>query len=237
MRRAGLAIVALGLGLGLVLAAWLSGAYAPDPPAAAHRQAGPLPAAGPLRIVALGTSLTRNSGWPDRLAERLAVCSGRAVSVEQIAKVGANSSWGLAQADRVVAARPDLVLVEFAVNDADLTDGLSLSRADANHRALVAAIRAAAPEAQLVLMTTNPAHGLRGLIRPWLAAHNAQYRSLAAEQGLGLIDLAPIWRAALAEGDARAMLPDGLHPTEAAVEQVALPVIAAQLGRLLPGCS
>ena len=66
-RRAGPAAPALGLGLGPGLAAWLTGAYAPDPPAAAHREVALcLPRA--LRIVALGTSLTCNGGWPDKLA-------------------------------------------------------------------------------------------------------------------------------------------------------------------------
>ena len=71
-------------------------------------------------------------------------------------------------------------------------------------------------------MTTNPAHGLRGLIRPWLAAHNARYRSPPPSRA-GPDRPSPRSGAALAEGDARTMLPDGLHPTEAAVDEVALP--------------
>lgn len=230
------ALAALGLCVCLGLAGRLSGAYAPDPAEPQHRLAAALPADRPIRIVALGTSLTRRSGWPDRLAEQLTACAGRSVTVTPIAKVGANSRWGLAQAGRVIAEKPDLVLIEFAVNDADLLDGQSRARSRANHRALVDQLTASLPGIRLVLMTTNPADGARGLVRPWLAAYNADYRRLAADRDLGLIDLAPVWTAALATGRSRALLPDGLHPTEAAVESVALPVIAAELGKLVPGC-
>ncbi len=192
----------------------------------------------PIRIVALGTSLTRNALWPDSLASVLTVCSGRPVLVTRIAEVGENSAWGLTQVQAVAAMRPDLVLIEFAINDADLRDGQSLDAALGAHQRLIDALAAEAPAARPVLMTTNRAFGMRGLLRPWLGAHYEQYRRLAAERQIGLIDLAPLWTAAPATGqDGAPLLPDGLHPTDAAVAHVAFPTLVTELGRRLPGCA
>ena len=45
------------------------------------------------------------------------------------------------------------------------------------------------------------------------------YRELAAAAGVGLIDIARRWAAR--DGDARdARIPDGLHPTDAAMREV-----------------
>lgn len=224
---------------GLWAAGRAAGLYAAEPPLPAHRLPDPVPApgTGPFRIVALGTSLTARGDWPDSLGARLSACAGRPVTVERVAKAGAGSNWGRDQAAAVLALAPDLVLIEFAINDADLRDGVSLARARDNHLALIGALGADRPGLPLMLMTMNRAEGLRGLMRPRLAAYHAQYRDLAAGQGLGLVDLAPLWAAALAAGRGPELLPDGLHPTDAAVAEIALPAMEAQIGRLLPGCS
>ncbi len=196
------------------------------------------PGQGPIRIVALGTSLTRNGLWPDDLASALIACSGRPVLVTRIAEVGENSAWGLTQVQAVTALQPDLVLIEFAINDADLRDGQNLDAALDAHQRLLDALATAAPAARPVLMTTNRAFGLRGLMRPWLSAHYEQYRRLAAARHIGLIDLAPLWAAAPATGqDGVPLLPDGLHPTDAAVARVAFSSLVTELGRRLPGCA
>lgn len=196
----------------------------------------PAPDVTPLKIVALGTSLTQNASWPDRLAQELAACSGRPVEIERIARPGANSDWGRTQGARAIAADPDLVLVEFAINDSDLRDGVSLDRARRNHLSLLQDLAEERPSAALYLMTMNGAEGLRGALRPWLGAHNDQYRRLAAEQGAGLIDLAPLWANELRAGRGAELMPDGLHPTEMAVSEVALPAMVAALRQVVPGC-
>ena len=245
MRGLGLAVGGLlALLLGLVALTWRDGAdglRGQDPAGPQHRfsETEVLPMGKtPLRIVALGTSLTRNALWPDDLARALTACSGRPVLVTRIAEVGENSAWGLTQAQAVAALTPDLVLIEFAINDADLRDGLSLDAALDAHLRLLDVLAAEAPAARPVLMTMNRAFGLRGLLRPWLGAHYAQYRRLAAERDIGLIDLAPLWSAAPATGpDGVRLLPDGLHPTDAAVAHIALPSLVTELGRRLPGCA
>lgn len=185
-----------------------------------------------LRVAVLGTSLTARYAWPEEMRAGLAACLGRAVTLTKTAKAGAGSDWGATAVSEIAAGRPDLTLIEFSINDADLTDGIWLNVARRRHQAMIDALRAANPDMRIALVTMSPAHGPRGWVRPFLGAHEDMYRRLAEEMDLDLIDLAPLWAAALEEGGS-GLLPDGLHPTEAAVAKVALPTIAAQAGKIL----
>ena len=187
---------------------------------------GPAGAAEPLTIVALGTSLTEGSDWPQRLGARLSACWQWPVHVESVARSGMTSTWGLQQVERVASFRPDIVLVEFAMNDANWRRFVSRERSRANVVAIGRGIRERAPRARLFLMTTNVVHGLRGMMRPNVGAYYELYRAIAASEGLGLIDLAPIW-AALPREALRRAVPDGVHPPPDAFERVALSAVAA----------
>ena len=217
---AGMAAVAMALAAGLL-------PVGRTPAAPADR---PLPrlalSAAPLRIVALGTSLTQRPGWPEALEARLAACLGRPVTLVRVARTGAGTTWALGETATVVAARPDLVLVEFVTNDADIADGIGLVASRANHAALLDALAAGAPGVPVLLMTMNPVDGpLRQLQRPFLADYDVMLRDLAAARGLGLADLAPRWRAAIA-ADPALRPPDGLHPGAAAAAEVVVPALA-----------
>ncbi|MFV0515686.1 MAG: SGNH/GDSL hydrolase family protein [Jhaorihella sp.] len=181
------------------------------------------PPDGPLRIVFLGTSLTASYGWPDRLAD----CAGRPLAVSRIARAGAASDWGLTRAEAVIAQRPDIVFIEFSVNDADLRHAISLHQSADNHRRLIEALRAELPGVRIVLMTMSPAHGLRRLLRPRLPAYYGLYRDLAEALDTGLLDLYPRWRA-LPRPERQQ--DDGLHPAETAAARLIVPGIGAYLG-------
>lgn len=221
-------IYALGIlaALGLVGAAW----YRTPPAAPADRLVTPAPAVPgtPMTLAVFGTSLTARSKWPEAVAEGLGRCLDRPVRLVRVAEPGALSSWGVGRVADVVAASPDLVLLEFAINDADLRDGLSLAESEANHRAMIAALQAALPEARVVLLTMNPAQGARGLMRPFLPRYYAAYGPIAAETGSGLIDLNARWLSL--PRDRRGLADDGLHPDEAAVQAVVVPAVIDQLG-------
>ncbi len=195
-----------------------------------------LAAAEPLRLAVLGTSLSASDPWPETLRAALEACRGRPVALAVVAGSGQNSDWGRAQLPRLLAAAPDLVLIEFAMNDADLRDGLSPARARENHRAILAALAGAHPGAVPVLVAMNPAFPPRGLARPFLGRHRARYAALAAETGAGFADLVPAWRAALAAGGQRAMIPDGVHPLRGATAAVTVPELLARIGPLA-GCT
>lgn len=181
---------------------------------------------GPLKVVAFGTSLTAKNDWPAALAPRLETCRGAPVEILEIARPGAGSDWGETQLEEVIAAAPDLVLMEFAINDADIRDGQSPAAARATHDRILEALRTALPEARILLLTMNHASGLRGLARPWLATHYAQYRDLAEAHGTGLLDLYPRWRAAPPE---IRTLADGLHPSDAQVRAVLMDPLEAAI--------
>lgn len=181
-----------------------------------------------LKIVALGTSLTASSRWPDDLEAELSRCLDQPVQVSRVAVPGKGSAWALSMLDRVRDIRPDLVIVEFAINDADLMGGVSLNRSRLQHDALLSGLRDLLPaQAGILLMTTNPVTGVvRRLQRPALGSYYRQYRDLAAEHGTGLADLWPRWQAALRHAR---LLPDGLHPGDAAASRMIVPVLEAMI--------
>lgn len=186
------------------------------------------------RIVVLGTSLSAPpQTWPAALALALDTCRGGTASVVPVAGPGRGSDWGLGQIARVVDAAPDVVLIEFAINDADLRDGLSARHSAENHRRVVAGIAAALPRARIALMTMSPAQGPRGWIRPFLPARYAAQHDLATELGIGLVDLYPRWMAMSRPW--KEIAADGLHPDPVVAEAVIVPVLAAYLGG--PDCA
>ena len=192
----------------------------------------PLQGDTPVTIAFMGTSLTAGSPWPDRVAAALSVCLARPVRALRFAQGGATSVWGRGQTAAVIAAAPDIVVVEFAINDADLRHGVSLAASADNHAAILDGLRQGVPEGFVVLMTTNPARGMRQLLRPRLPAYYGLYHRLAADKDVGLIDLTPRW---LAVRNMAQSLPDGVHPTDAAALAVVGPVMTAYLARLLGG--
>ena len=223
-RRWGLAVA--------VIAGLCSLFLVPPLPKAADRPLSPIALPDPalVKIVFMGTSLTAGYSWPDLVASRLQACLAASLHVLRMAEGGVTSVWGLARIEAVIAEAPDLVVVEFAINDSDLRLGLSLQQSRDNHRALLSRLKQALPEARIILMTTNPATGLRRLLRPRLASYYALYHDLAAEMDLGLIDLYPRW---LALPQAAQALTDGVHPSTESAVAVIVPTVTAYLGGLL----
>ncbi len=221
-------------GLAAALIAWLGSMFVvpPYPNDISDRllPAGPLHSGTPVTIAFMGTSLTAGSPWPDGVAEALAICVARPVRPLRFAQGGATSVWGGSQIETVIGAQPDIIVMEFAINDADLRRGLSLAASADTHRAILTRLQQGLPGVRIVLMTTNPALGLRRLLRPRLPAYYALYHRLAAKHNTGLIDLTPRW---LALPNMAQALTDGLHPTDVAAISVVVPVVTAYLGGLL----
>lgn len=185
-----------------------------------------------VTLLALGTSLTANYQWPHELARQLSRCLARKVDIEILAVAGANSKQAAKQFSSRRNRRPDIVLVEFASNDADLLDGIGLDKSRSNHKALLGRIREDVPGAQVVLMTMSPAFGLRGWVRPQLFEYYEMYRGLAAYNDVPLVDLAPTWSESLAATGYKVQLPDGLHPTQTAANRIILSALRNKIGDL-----
>jgi lysophospholipase L1-like esterase len=187
-------------------------------------------AAETIRIVALGTSLTARGGWSEPLAAALSRCESKPVSVTPIALPGATSSWGRRQIERVLAADPDLVLIEFAVNDAAIHNFVSLAQSRENIRRIIAALGSRTRPPKVYLMTMNPVHGSKAWLRRSLASYEAAYRDIAREQGAGFIDHRAAWLR-VSEADRERLIPDGLHPDPGQSAEI----IVATLIRSLAG--
>lgn len=185
------------------------------------------------RVAILGTSLSAYGSWPDAVEGALTACVKRPVAMEVHAKGGATSAFGLAQADAVAASRPDIVLIEFAINDADLRRLTSIRRSLETHRAIISRLRSDLPQARLLLMTTNGTYGVKSLLRPFLPRYDAQYRFLADDEGVGLIDLSPAWDSYVRDAGWHMALPDGVHPTGAAQSAVTVPAVTSMLAQVL----
>ena len=177
-----------------------------------------------LRLVSFGTSLSARGGWQAALAARLRERLEADATIAIHAKPGANSDWGVANAATVAALDADIVLIEFSINDASLLRGVSLSRSRENLRKIVATLKASAPSPRLVLMTMNPALGLKRLVRPRLDAYYAVYLQVAAELGLGVAHLYQAW-AALSPRQLRRAIPDGLHPLPDPAADIIVPAL------------
>ena len=234
MRRAALAFCLLLALLGAGL--WALRGPQPGQPRDIALPPLPLPEGRPLSLVIMGTSLTALYDWPEAVARGLETCLDYPVALTLVARPGAQSPWGAEQMPRVAAAAPDIVVLEMAINDADLRDGIWLRDSRAAHQRMVAAITALPGPPQLVMMTMSPATGPRGWVRVRLGTFYGMVAEMAAEQGLGLLDLYPRWLAL--PPDARGLEADGLHPDAAVAEPLIagalIPYLAAGRGGVCP---
>lgn len=236
-RRAG-AGACLGLiGVGLVIWAgllWRGPGPLDGPPRDAIPTDWRAPGAttAPLRVTLFGTSLSSpRYDWPEAAQDALSACLDRPVLLTRVTQPGGNIAWAEGEIPNVVASAPDLVLVEFAINDADLIDGVGLEQGRTRLSETVLALSAGADGPAIILLTMSPAHGLRGVVRPRLAGHYAAVAAVAADHGAGVLDLETRWRA-LPRAE-RGLQADGLHPDPAIARDVIVPPLTAYLCDLL----
>ncbi|SPH24272.1 Arylesterase [Defluviimonas aquaemixtae] len=184
-------------------------------------------------VLLVGASLISRGGWVEELERQLRACNPDA-SVMRLAKAGANSAWGLSSLrEHFRQARPDIVVVAFAGNDASLWRGFPVFVSRSYHSKIIALSQHHG--AQVILATMNPALGREAWERPGQRAYRNIYRDLADELGLSVVDATAAWLA-LDEETRAAWLPDHLHPTEEAMRHIAVPAFAELLQPILcPG--
>lgn len=175
-----------------------------------------------LKIVTFGTSLTARGGWQEPLRRALSACRDAEVTIVNLAKSGMASDWGVTQIDKVLAEKPDVVLVEFAVNDSALDRFLSLAASGTNIEEIVTRLKAGDGKPAIYVMAMSPVSGLRGLIRPYLAQYEDLHAEIAQKLGVGFIDHRPAW-AKLSADEIATAIADGTHPDPATAGRVMLP--------------
>ena len=211
MRRL-LALFAL---LGLTFASAASAAAPPATP----RFITALRAGTPQHVLIYGTSLSKGGAWVPQLQATFDARFPGLVTLTNSARGGQHSGWGATHVDSaVVALKPDVVFIEFAINDAVTRFDLSLDTIRRNVDTLLDRIAAGLPSSEVILQIMNPAFGKaegESAHRRNQDAYQQIYRDAAKRRGLLLVDHSVAWNHLLAaEGEAavKKLLPDGVHP-------------------------
>jgi len=191
-------------------------------------------------VVVYGTSLSAGAEWPKAMKSYFDKQFPGLVTFVNAAQSGEHSDWGVTNLQkRVLAKNPDLVFMEFSVNDAATKHTISTEHSKANLDTMVKALQQQNPHMDIVLMTMNsgwdspdePSHKKYASDRPHMGDYYAVYRDYAHEHGLPLVDNYPLW-VKLQQTDAdkfHKWLPEGLHP----VPEASLAVTWAEIEKLL----
>lgn len=187
-------------------------------------------------IVFYGTSLTAAGAWTRLLTEELNAKFPGQVTARNSGGPGMHSGWGLKNVDeRVIAHNPDVVFIEFSINDAVARFKLSPVKAKENLNAMIERIRTARPGCEIILQVMNPVTGKPegdSGWRPTMEECQNNYREVAKERRLKLIDHMPAWTDVMAKDERRfrAYIPDGVHPAQEGWREVVMPELRRQLG-------
>jgi lysophospholipase L1-like esterase len=152
--------------------------------------------------------------------------------VTNCARWGGDVRWGLAAlADRVLGERPDVILLEFGINDADRRRGIALDRFRADLSEIVERIAGALPAAAVLLLAVGPALGRHRAVRPELARYREASAEVARGHGRACVDP---WAgfAALSLAAKLRYLPDGIHPGAEAAQEMIVPAVMSALQSL-----
>jgi len=224
MRRL-LALFAL---LGLTFASAASAAAPPATP----RFITALRASTPQHVVIYGTSLSKGGAWVPQLQATFDARFPSLVTLTNSARGGQHSGWGATHVDSaVVALKPDVVFIEFAINDAVTRFDLSLDTIRRNVDTLLDRIAAGLPSSEVILQIMNPAFGKaegESAHRRNQDAYQQIYRDAAKRRGLLLVDHSVAWNHLLAaEGEAavKKLLPDGVHPNVEGWRRIVTPTL------------
>jgi lysophospholipase L1-like esterase len=185
------------------------------------------------KIVAYGTELTAKGAWVVQLQETLDLSYPGLAQVVNCGKENMWSQWGdFNVKKRVVEEEPDLVFIEFSMNDAVSKYRVSVDQAQKNLESIMDKIIKANESCEIVLLIMNPPAGKQATLRPELEAYNQMVRDLAKARNIQLIDLYPAWKKLLDE-DIRQFaqyVPDGLIPNEEGCQKFIIPALIENLG-------
>jgi lysophospholipase L1-like esterase len=157
----------------------------------------------PLTIALLGDSISTGcnaSGWSktppfqppyqELLVQHLQAVYGGPVTLTNFSVGGMDSAWGLANISNVAAARPDLVLLAFGMND---SGGRPAKDFRNNTRGMIEGIAKTLPDTEFILIATMLGN------RDWTTLHHElflPYRDALFDlcrSGVALADMTSIW--------------------------------------------
>lgn len=188
------------------------------------------------RIVVYGTSLSASrEGWAAMLENSLnALYPGRAEVINS-AQAAMWSVWGVENLrEKVLEQKPDMVIMEFAMNDAYLPYQTSVEAARLNLEYMVLRIRELYPDCSIYIQIMNMPIAEHKAERPDIEVYYRMYRAEAERLKVELIDHYEYWVSILKKGEQefRKYVPDGIHPNLLAQKELILPCILKTLGAL-----
>ncbi len=189
----------------------------------------PLAQGKPLRIVALGDSLSAGYGLPQEAAfpvvlERALKAKGHNVEIANAGVSGDTSSGGLDRLDWSVPDGTDGVIVELGAND--MLRGLDPAITRKSIETIVERLKARNIPVMLAGMYAS-----RNLGQDYIAKFDTIYTDIAKKHDLVLY---PFFLDGVA-GERSLNLPDGMHPTAKGIEIIVeriLPSVETFLARL-----
>ncbi|MBU2677978.1 MAG: SGNH/GDSL hydrolase family protein [Gammaproteobacteria bacterium] len=140
---------------------------------------------------------------------------------------GAHSRWALKHMrSRVSIHEPHVLLLEFAINDADMRNRISVTESEKNIESMIGLALDSNASCDIWVLTSHIPRGRHVSVRPALADYYAMYESVAERNDVGLIDLHRKWGGTAPD---RKYIPDGIHTNELAARDVILPGVLAHL--------
>lgn len=184
----------------------------------------------PIRLVVLGDSISAGANasafihdgpfapaYPQRVARGLRALGASKVTLMNLSVGGKTSSWGVTRIPAVIAARPDLLIIAFGMNDALRVDSVGNSPAQyaRNVREMVARTREALPDCEIILVASmigNPDWDL--LDQGRFLAFRDELRKLEGP-GVAVADVTSLWADLLKRKSFEDLTGNGLnHPND-----------------------
>ncbi|MFH0921466.1 MAG: GDSL-type esterase/lipase family protein [Fibrobacterota bacterium] len=188
----------------------------------------------PQKIVTYGTSLTAGGAWVRQVDSLLNLRFPGRVTLVNSGLSGQNSRWGVANLrSRVLNQSPDVVFIEFAINDDAAASLLSLDSSRINLNNMIDSILSVNPDCQIIPMTMNPTTWSN---RDSLEYYYQMYRDVATQRKRMLVDNYVNWKPVLDTNPTlfSSLVPDGLHPNDNGCWQVTTPEIMRMLDPTQP---
>jgi len=189
------------------------------------------------RYVTYGTSLSAESSmrfwrpcggaWVSLLRNHFDQHFPGKISLFNASRLGANSRWALNHIRRrALSHRPAVIFLEFAINDADIRNELSVAESEQNINHMIYITKELNPSCEIWLMTSHVHADRHRRARPDLAIYYEAYRRIAKRTNVGLIDLHRCWGATPPE---KRYIPDGIHTSIPAAREIILPTVLSHL--------
>jgi len=185
------------------------------------------------KIVTYGTSLTAGGAWVSQLSQTLEREYPGLATVINAGQGAMWSKWGVENLDqRVLTYHPDVVFIEFGINDAYSEYQTTVDQARLNLESMIDRVIQQNANAEIILLIMNPPSGVHLSKRPSILEYEQLYRDVAKERQLRLIDFSIPWRSLLRTMPSAwtAFVPDGIHPELEATSELITPCLMRGLG-------